>query len=306
MPVRLSRKRAATARCSLRERAITVLELLYTFRLLTTHHVRRLQGYEDTINDRQRVGHLMRGLLRYKLVRQLKRVKGGRGGGSEPGVYALAHAGRTFLDRIRPLKHPRPAWEISTRFQRHRLSGSELYVQLVELVRESQGEKYLAQRASLETFSGEPKAWRHFTGMGGELVRLKPDAYVRLRIGKWVLRAFVEIDLGTESLPTIRKKFERYLAYRASGVEQRRTRKIDGKPGIFPVVVLFVPDERRKQNIERVLAVFKGKARGLFVVGLLEEGAQVLLRVLDEKRARIEAKQGHGTKHTEKNGRAPP
>ena len=41
---------------------------------------------------------------------------------------------------------------------------------------------------------------------------------------------FVEVDLGTESLPTLLRKCGQYEAYRASGIEQAQL-------GVFPMVL---------------------------------------------------------------------
>jgi hypothetical protein len=152
------------------------------------------------------------------------------------------------------------------------LAVSGLYVALTERHR-------ALPDVELLSFNSEPACWRWFTGTGGELVVLKPDAAVQVGIGDLALSTFVEIDLGTESLPTIQKKCERYIAYWCSGVEQQRTKTADAPRGVFPLVVWLVPDTHRKSNIARVLGRLGLDAAGLFTVALLTDGSVALTTI---------------------------
>ncbi len=46
---------------------------------------------------------------------------------------------------------------------------------------------------------------------------LTPDAFLRYRVGRQVLSAFVEVDRGTMPNPRFKEKVERYFAYDVSG-----------------------------------------------------------------------------------------
>ncbi|MBP2322679.1 hypothetical protein JOF56_003064 [Kibdelosporangium banguiense] len=139
---------------------------------------------------------------------------------------------------------------------------SEMYVRSVEHSR--------AGNADLLTFDAEPACWRRFTGTGGEPIVLKPDVFVRVGVGDYELASFVEMDMGTESLPTIRRKCQVYLRYWRSGLEQQRY-------GVFPRVLWLVPNQHRVDGITTVLKrLARGAADSLFTVAPVESGAKLL------------------------------
>ena len=119
-------------------------------------------------------------------------------------------------------------------------------------------------------FDAEPACWRRFAGIGGEPVILKPDALVRVGVGDYELASFVEVDLGTESVPTIRRKCQVYLRYWRAGLEQQRH-------GVFPRVVWLVPDQHRVDKINGATQrLSRDAATGLFTVTTAEHGPGLL------------------------------
>ena len=75
----------------------------------------------------------------------------------------------------------------------------------------------------------EPASWRRFTGLGGARLTLKPDLYAETAStsGSDLVHAwFIEVDLGTEGIPTLLKKCRDYEAYRRTGIEQDRQRRL--------------------------------------------------------------------------------
>ena len=271
MTTLLSYKQAARLRAMLDGRELDVLGFLHYFRLLTTRHVQRLLVADGSVRARtRRTQYLLRRLLDLGLVTRLSRTYGGRRAGSSGFIYALSGTGHKVVTNA-VIGHSRPVWKTSTRFQDHRLAGAELFVRLVE------GQRGGA--AEILAFDAEPACWHRYTGVHGGLTVLKPDVYVRMGIGTLVLSAFVEIDLGTESLPTISGKCERYVSYWRSGVEQRRTKTRDGRPGVFPFVVWLTTEERRREQIRGVIKCLPQPARKIFKVALLEDGAELLTTV---------------------------
>jgi hypothetical protein len=107
-----------------------------------------------------------------------------------------------------------------------------LYVGLVEASRDGSFE--------LLEFQAEPTAWRRFSGRGGGVATLKPDAFVRIGLGEFMDSWFVEVDRGSESQTTIATKLDAYRAYWSSGREQSHR-------GVFPRVLWLAPHERRLQ-----------------------------------------------------------
>jgi hypothetical protein len=127
----------------------------------------------------------------------------------------------------------------------------------------------LAERAGTferMTFTAEPACWRTFFGPGGGRLTLKPDAYVRLQLGRYEDHWFVEVDRSTESRSTLARKADSYRAYWQSGTEQART-------GVFPRVIFLVPDDARREVITEVLSRQPAEVWPLFVVARADEAA---------------------------------
>jgi hypothetical protein len=126
----------------------------------------------------------------------------------------------------------------------------------------------MAERAGslrILRFVGEPGTWRSFLGPGGGRYVLKPDASVVLLVDRRENYWFLEVDLGnlgTEHGPTISRKCDLYRSYWVSGTEDERT-------GVFPRVLWLVPDERRAEEIRRVIRRQPDEAVELFDVALL-------------------------------------
>ncbi|MGW6423021.1 replication-relaxation family protein [Nocardia sp. NPDC055053] len=75
---------------------------------------------------------------------------------------------------------------------------------------------------------------RTYIGTGGARLTLKPDLYAETASppgSEYVDGAFIEIDMGTESIPTLIRKCREYESYRRQGIEQDRS------DGAFPVVI---------------------------------------------------------------------
>ena len=177
-------------------------------------------------------------------------------------LYGLSGLGQAVLGVGGPLgRRRRSVWETKPWFQDHTLAISELYVRLVEISRQG--------AAELLAFDTEPSCWRAFTGIGGQRVTLKPDASVCLGTGEYEQRAFIELDLASEHLPTITRKCQRYLAYWHSGLEQRAS-------GVFPRIWWLVPTLARAEGITSVIARLADSAHHLFRVALSEEAPELL------------------------------
>jgi hypothetical protein len=132
------------------------------------------------------------------------------------------------------------------RFLNHRLAVADAHVSLIEADREA--------RIDLADSAVEPATWRRFTGLGAARRTLKPDLYAETATDDELVRAwFIEVDLGTESIPTLITKSREYETYRQTGIEQDRH-------GAFPLVIwsLTHPDpakaERRRQALKEAIA----------------------------------------------------
>ena len=101
---------------------------------------------------------------------------------------------------------------------------------------------------------------------------LKPDAYVRVGVYDYELTMFIEQDMNTESLPTIGRKLDVYLAYWRSGTEQQRH-------GVFPRVWWLVPDQKRLIAITDTIQRLPQNVHGLFSVALTHHAPDRLIQL---------------------------
>jgi hypothetical protein len=124
-------------------------------------------------------------------------------------------------------------------------------------------------------YQPEPHCWRWQVGAGGEPVALKPDGWVHLGIGDYERTVFLEHDLATESLPTITRKLQRYVAYWRSGQEQH-------EQGIFPQVWWLVPHAKRREAIAATIRRLPPDTHHLFVVCLASDAVPLLTQLPNE------------------------
>lgn len=254
-PSHLSSPHGPALRCRLSDRDLSVLQTLGKVRLMTGAQIQRLQIAEGSAATRSRRARaLLQRLTDLKLVVRLGRRVGGVRAGSSGFIYGLSGRGQAMLGLDGPCggRHRR-VWEVSPSFGDHVLCVSELYVSLVEAER--------AGALELLDFDAEPACWRRFPGSQGQAVTLKPDAFVNLGLGEYERSAFIEVDMGTESAPTITRKCAVYVEYWQAGVEQRER-------GVFPSVLWLASSQRGAERIAEVVNRLPDDARRLFEVTL--------------------------------------
>lgn len=222
---------------------------LVTGRQLERLHFAELSGRSRTVTRSRTLTRL----VAWRVLMPLPRRVGGPGRGSTVSVYALDAAGsRLLIERLNQksvqLKVRRPGMP-SERFVRHILATSELYVSLVESER--------AGQFQLRTFQAEPAAWWP-NGLGGWL---KPDAFFVVSNGKVDYLWWVEVDLGTESLPTVVRKLQAYLDFVNRG-------QVGPRGGVPRVLVSVVGDLRRVALAEQVGRLPAPAVKLLHVVSL--------------------------------------
>jgi hypothetical protein len=147
------------------------------------------------------------------------------------------------------------------RYVRHRLAVSELYVQLFAADR--------AGELDLLAFDAEPDCWRRYLDGFGWSALLKPDAFVRIGVGAYEDRCFVEVDLGTESRSVIAGKVHNYLDYFHAGSEQT-------EHGVFPRVLLLTSTEARRAALVDVVMRLPPEHWALFTVATLDRALDVM------------------------------
>jgi hypothetical protein len=250
------------------ERERLVIELVAKLRLTSHAQLASLlaASSNDTASPTSAARSTRRILARLTalgVLARLDRRVGGLRAGSAGYVYYLGPAGQRLLAYWdgRGLVRGRFRPEPGGRYVRHRLAVTELYVRLHAADREGE--------LDLLTFEAEPDCWRRYLdGFGGSLV-VKPDAFVRVAVGAYEDRCFVEVDLGTESRSVIAAKLRAYRDYFQAGAEQ-------AEHGVFPRVVLLTNSEVRKAALVDVAGRLPAEHWSLFTIGTLDQALRIM------------------------------
>jgi Replication-relaxation len=223
-----------------------ILGLLAETRLATGGQLQR--RFFSTSADGRSARRALSQLSAWRVLDRLPRQVGGRRAGSEGFIYCVGPVGARLLSRDGRRRRYDPPGE---RFQAHTLAITEVLVQLHEA-------HHLGMLDVIER-QFEPACWRTFTGPMGARAILKPDLYVRLGVGAFEDRYFIEFDMATESATTLTAKARRYLAHFVSAEEQR-------VHGVYPRVVWAANTLRRAAQIEDVIRRLPRPAADLFLV----------------------------------------
>ncbi|KQV73879.1 hypothetical protein ASC61_02010 [Aeromicrobium sp. Root344] len=203
------------------ERDWDVLRRISEHRYLTTHQVQAFvfTTHSSAESAARTARHVLQRLERNALIRMVTRRIGGARSGSAARVWQLAPAGARLLrdDGAAQRTH-----EPSLRFLAHCLAVADVHLGALALSDLDQ-----VQQVRVQT---EPDCWRRYVGIGGEPRWLQPDLAAVVDLTDFSDRWFIEVDLGSESIPTLLKKAGQYEAYRASGIEQQ-------EHGAFPLVL---------------------------------------------------------------------
>ncbi|MFT4042903.1 MAG: replication-relaxation family protein [Gordonia sp. (in: high G+C Gram-positive bacteria)] len=215
------------------ERDRDVLQRIDAHRYLTTHQIQAF-AFTDHGSDEsaaRTTRYVLARLERLALIRSLPRRVGGVRAGSAARIWQLAPAGARLL---RAEGQTYRSHEPSLRFLRHCLAIADVHLGLRDL-------RALDAVEAVEVAT-EPQAWRRYVGPGGEQRLLQPDLATVIRTREFVDRWFIEVDLGTESLPTVLKKCGQYETYRASGIEQDAHHA-------FPLVIWIFTNAERAEKV---------------------------------------------------------
>lgn len=266
-PVRVRSSHVDQLDARLSARDWTIIETVNRLHVVSGQQLERL-CFVGLSSSRSRTVTRSRVLARLvgdRVLVSVGRQIGGSGRGSTTAAFALDTAGVQLLARRHlatgdPVRVRRPG-PPSDRKLRHALAVSELYVTLMELAR--------AENFTVATFKAEPEAWWP-SGLGGWL---KPDAYVVLERDGVRDHWWLEVDLATESLPTVRTKLQVYRAF-----QQRGGR---GPAGVTPWLLISTTTERRRDAITRLVHQLPGSAEFVRVTESME-AAQLMYSILQE------------------------
>lgn len=247
------------------ERERQVVETVGRFKLLTGSQLGRL-FFMDIARAASRGRAIRREiatLAEQHVLYPLPRRVGGVRAGSAGQVVALGPIGKRLnaywqgegFVRVRAVHEP------GSLFARHTLAIAEQYVRLVEADRAGSGE--------LLSFDAEPACWRTYAGPHSGSSTLKPDAFVRLGVGEFEQRSFLEVDLGSEGRGALTRQCRAYLAYFQSGQEQALA-------GVFPRVVWITTSAARVRLLVEVCSSLPAEYWQLFVVGTPQRAVELL------------------------------
>lgn len=245
---------AIAAQLTDRDRA--VLASVQQHRFLTVQQIRSLHFADLAPTSARRTTKRTLARLRgLRVLGALTHRVGGAHGGSQGLIHYVDATGDRIL-RNRAGRDARRTYEPSARFVNHRLAIADHHIALIAASR--------AAELGLVDSAVEPATWRTFVGVGAARRTLKPDLYAETASRDDLVHAwFVEVDLGTEHIPTLLAKCREYELYRQTGIEQDRH-------GAFPIVIWSVthPDtakaERRRQALTDAIAADRNLPSALF------------------------------------------
>ncbi len=259
MSRRVGRRALVGVRESLSDRDLAVIASVEEFRLLSTTQLQALH-FDEHASARsaaRSTRRVLERLVRDRLLARLERRIGGVRAGSAGFVYALGPVGHHLLhgDTSKRWREP------SAAFAAHTLAVADVVVDLAHDRRR--------EIADLLTYEAEPACWRDFASPTGTTETLKPDLYVVTADIDSEFSWFVEVDLATETVPTLRRKLSAYSAYWESGLEQ-------DAHDVFPQVLWIAPDDRRAETISRAISGAHRLNRDLFEVTTASQAISVL------------------------------
>lgn len=244
---RLSTMSIATLQSMVTPRDMDILCLIREHRFLTTKQIQRLLFW-DHASPGAAIRACIRVMTRLELralIVKLSRQIGGVHAGSGSYIWGIDDAGDRLLRADNSMKDTKRqrTFDPSPLFLAHTLAVAETRVMLEEATHREELE--------LIAVTTEPRNWRTFAGRAGTTQTLKPDLHAVTALGDFEDHWFIEIDNGTESLPTVLGKCQTYQRYFESGREQHIS-------GVFPKVVWLMVDTRRRS---RLLAAIKSDKR---------------------------------------------
>ena len=237
---RISNRMLGEIELRLSDRDRAILSSLQILRYIKTAQIQRL-FFHDLNNDHTSFVMTTRVLKRLKkegLIEHLERRVGGSKAGAGALIWHLTEAGSRLLKLGTDPTGRTRYLEPSPSLLCHTIAVTECYVQITEICR-------LSQNMSIKTLCVEPDCWRGYLS-GRKKISLRPDLYAETISGNYEDHWFIEMDLGTESIPVVLDKCARYEEYYQTKLEQ-------SADGIFPYVLWIVPTEDRKEKIAAAL-----------------------------------------------------
>lgn len=247
---RLGTRGLAQLRERLSERDLAVIGQVASLKLMSGRQIERIHFGVDqhatALTAARTARRVLERLVEGRLLVRLDRRVGGVRAGSASFVYGLGPVGQRVLGLGGPRRRFR---EPTATFVAHTLAITELVVELTLAGRHGEIELLQVQ--------AEPECWRPIGARG--LQTLRPDLFIITARGEFEYRYFIEVDLGTESLPRLLAKCRIYQDYYRAGAEQHLH-------DVFPSVLWIMHTEDRAQKIRDAVDRSQSLTAELFVV----------------------------------------
>ncbi|MCO5216674.1 MAG: replication-relaxation family protein [Thermomicrobiales bacterium] len=235
-PIGRNELRQISAQLSQRDR--NILWFIRRHQYANTIQIRRqfFFGHASIPAAARACARVLNRLYGQRILTRLERRVGGVKHGSSSYVWCIDVVG----DRLtrRPSD---PRWrphEPSIMFLDHTLAITEAHVQLQEAT--------AAGHLQVTKVEVETEAWKQFVTPSGAKSILKPDLKITISGEGYDDHWYLEIDRGTESLPTLIRKCHAYEQY-------RRTGRAQSEYGVFPRVLWVLPDTRRVERLRAAI-----------------------------------------------------
>lgn len=237
-----ARKRRPAPRLVLTDRDRRILTAVERFRLLTREQLQKVVGWDCTSKINARLRLLFDARL---LERRFMPVRHGMA----PAIYLLGPDGvaevakMIGVDAERLERNRREDRYSSDRLLSHALSLNDFAVLLYARLRS-------AADAEWQTWLNErdliPQC--HIPG-AVEGAELKPDGFVRYRLGRYVFNAFLELDTGSEPAGRLQRKLDSYWEFKDTGRYTAAFRQQG-----FRVIIVTLSDKRTASLAARLQA----------------------------------------------------
>lgn len=264
-PRRVRQAQLRSVECHLTSRDWLVIETVAAVRLATGRQLDAL-CFSNLTGRSQAVvrGRVVHRLIRWRVLRSLDRAIGGAISGSAQFVVGLDTVG-ILLAQEREYAAGLPGHRYAApgdRFVRHTVATTQLLADLRVQVCNTP--------LLIQTFETEPRCWWP-DGLGGQL---KPDAYVALADDRARDHWWIEVDLATESLPTLSRKLQRYVDFARRGQL--------GPANVVPRVLVAILGDRRLAAVRSLCDRLPEPAPHQIVVAQDSEAAETMLSRLRE------------------------
>jgi len=237
-------------------RQVAELKLMSARQIEAVHFT--LADHASPVTAARSARRVLERLVRDRVLIRLERRVGGVRAGSASFVYALGPIGDRLIGNTEPRRR---FHEPSATFALHTLAITDLVVELTAAARRGQLE--------LLGLQAEPTCWRTSTTPMGVATILRPDLFVAIGLGEYEHRLFLEVDLGTEHLPTLLRKCAAYEAYYRSGTEQHHH-------DVFPRVLWQMHSQERADRLRQAVEHDHSLTASLFTINTKDAAIEVL------------------------------